>query len=88
MPVESLPETLTRYVTERDNYVARYRLRASGIIGAQGSAGGPLGFNTLVTGHAVELASTVPPLTLAQWEGFSELVSSYLAHLRMNGVKS
>jgi len=81
--MDKLSENLSRYVTERDNLVSRYRLRNSGIIGPLGSAGGPLALNDLITGHAVELAALVPPLSLAQWEGFSELVSSYLAHLRM-----
>jgi hypothetical protein len=78
---DALSIIASNYVTERDNFAARYRARSSGIIAA--SAGGPMAFNALVTNHAVGLAAVLPPMTLAQWEGLSELTSSYLAHLRM-----
>jgi hypothetical protein len=83
-PLARLSELTSRYVTARDNFAARYRLRSTGVIAT--SAGGPLALDKLITDHAVEMARLLPTMTLAQWEGFSELASSYLAKLRMEAV--
>ena len=73
----------SRYVNERDNFAKRYHGPKVGTFGQNISPGGPMAFSSLVTAHAVSLAAILPPLTLAQWEGLSELTSAYLAHLRM-----
>lgn len=82
--LNAVAEICSRYVTQRDNFTARYRLKSTGIIGGQGSGGGPMAFNALITINAINLSKALPTMTLAQWEGMSELCSSYLAHLRMD----
>lgn len=73
-------ELASRFVTNRDNFANRYRLRSSGLIGL--SAGGPLTFSDLVNAHAAELDELLPPMTVAQWEGLSELTAARLNELR------
>ena len=84
--ISAVAELASRYINARDNFTARYRLRSSGVIGGQGSGGGPMAFNHLITEHAINLSTILPTMTLAQWEGLSELTSSYLAHLRMDAA--
>lgn len=86
-PIDTVSEITSRYVNERDNFAKRYREPKTGAFGQNIGPGGPFAFSELVTSHAVNLAATFPPLTLAQWEGLSELTSAYLAHLRMTVTK-
>jgi len=86
--LDKISELTSRYVGARDNFTARYRLRSSGVIGGQGSGGGPLAFNALIINHAINLAQILPTMSLAQWEGFSELASSYLAQMKLDELQS
>ena len=76
-----IPTAMSNYVTERDNFRARYKGKESGLLVT--SSGGPLSFNTLINGHAETLAHLLPEMNLAQWEALSELVNSRLNQMRM-----
>lgn len=86
MTTDGVAELTSRYVTNRDNFTARYKAVSTGLISGKSSLGGPMALNGLITEHAVQFAALMPPLTLAQWEGLSELASSYLAHIRLMEV--
>ena len=75
--VAHIPDALSRFINERDMFVARH----NGVIFTTG--GGPLAFNDLVNGHAEMLAHLLPQMNLAQWEALSELAASRLNQMRM-----
>lgn len=80
-PVSKLTELADRYLTQRDNYVARFRARESGLIAL--SEGGALRFNDLLNEFYKDLGRVMPAdQTLAQMEALSELFSGALNQRR------
>jgi hypothetical protein len=79
--IDRLGDLLSTFVTERDNYAARYKSRNTGLF-APGHHGGPFGFSALIDGHAETLSRILPELSLTQWEALSELSASRLAFMR------
>jgi len=79
--IDHLPTALSNFITERDNFVARFGAKQSGLIAV--STGGPMAFNDLLIGHSEMLAHLLPEMNLAQWEALSELTASRLNQMRM-----
>lgn len=82
--LDTIPVLLSRFITERDNFIGRFKMRESGLTAV--SSGGPMAFSELINKHAVELAAILPAMNLAEWEALSELASSRLAQMRMLNV--
>ena len=72
-----IPDAMSRFIAERDNFVTRHNSPMFT------TGGGPMAFNDILNGHAEMLAHLLPEMNLAQWEALAELSASRLNQMRM-----
>lgn len=77
---DGIPLLVSAFIGKRDEFSNRYRQGGGGLVALTGAKVNE--FDDLINGHAAQLAALLPDMSLAEWEGLSQLVNSRLNDMR------